>query len=69
MAFEGLLERARRRIPKPHGLIPRARRQQAAVGREGHRVNLIRMALEGLLERAYCRVLEPHGLILRARRQ
>jgi hypothetical protein len=34
--FEGLGERARRRVPEPYCLINRAGRQQAAVGREGH---------------------------------
>ncbi|KAJ5205410.1 hypothetical protein N7491_003965 [Penicillium cf. griseofulvum] len=54
MGPEGLYKCACRRVPEAYCLIIGTGRQETAVGREGYRPNLTRMASEGLRERARC---------------
>ena len=68
MAYERAAARPRRRLPQPYRVVVRGRRDQLAVGREGHRLDIGRMAYERAAARPRRRLPQPYRVVARGRR-
>src|SRR5436309_12137640 len=64
VSLERLQRIARGRVPEPDGTVVGCGRDQLAVRREGHGVDIIRMALERLQRSPRGRVPEPDGTVV-----